>query len=212
MGSDVKVESQWPTAMANREVISQAAQETAERRTGMLVREAATVWFTGLPASGKSTLAFALQQRLLESGRPCFLLDGDNVRRGLSRDLGFSPADRRENIRRIAEVAGLCNDAGMVAIVAVISPVREIREMARQIIRPDRFMEIHVATCLEICEQRDPKGLYEKARAGLIADFTGISAAYETPACPALSIDAGHLSVEESLTKVMCALDLRLRK
>ena len=199
-------------AGTSQEATSRALQVTAGKRSKLPVPDAVTVWLTGLPGSGKSTLAFALKKCLRGNGRACFVLDGDDIRRGLNRDLGFSPADRKENIRRIAEVARLLNDAGMVAIAAFISPYREIREMARQIIRPKHFIEIHVATRLEVCEERDPKGLYVKARAGLIADFTGVSAPYETPRSPDLTVDAGRLSVGESLTMIMFALERRLKR
>jgi adenylylsulfate kinase len=155
-----------------------------------------TVWLTGLSASGKSTLAFALERALIEAGRACYVLDGDNVRHGLSRDLGFSDTDRTENIRRIAEVAKLMNDAGLIVITAFISPLRSDRDMAKTIIGDDQYREIYVSTSIEVCESRDPKGLYEKARAGLVKEFTGISAPYETPTNPSLILDTEKLSKE----------------
>ncbi|WP_269469256.1 adenylyl-sulfate kinase [Cupriavidus taiwanensis] len=139
------------------------------------------IWFTGLSGSGKSTLANALEVELHSRRMRTYLLDGDNVRRGLNRDLGFSMADRIENIRRIAEVARLMMDAGLVVITALISPFKRERAMARELIGADRFLEVHVCTPLEICEQRDVKGLYKKARAGEISDMTGIDSPYEPP-------------------------------
>ncbi len=165
-----------------------------------------TIWFTGLSASGKSTLAFALEKELIKKGRLCYVLDGDNVRHGLNRDLGFSDKDRTENIRRIAEVAKLMNDAGLIVITAFISPLRSDREMAKKTIGHDQYLEVYVSTTIEICESRDPKGLYEKARAGIVRDFTGISAPYETPLNPNLTLDTEKISKEacvEELLKII---------
>jgi bifunctional enzyme CysN/CysC len=139
------------------------------------------LWFTGLSGSGKSTLANLLEQRLHEMGRHTYLLDGDNVRQGLNRDLGFADADRVENIRRVAEVARLMVDAGLITIVAFISPFRSERQMARELFDPGEFIEVFVDAPLDVCERRDPKGLYRKARAGQIKNFTGIDSAYEVP-------------------------------
>jgi bifunctional enzyme CysN/CysC len=160
------------------------------------------VWFTGLSGSGKSTLAFSLERRLMNAGQACYVLDGDNVRHGLNRDLGFSPKDRTENIRRIAEVSRIMNDAGLIVITAFISPFREDREMAKAIIGADRFLEVYLATDLEVCERRDTKGLYDKARRGELPGFTGISSPYETPANPALTLDTGSLHVEGCLQAI----------
>ena len=139
------------------------------------------VWFTGLSGAGKSTCANALEVALHQQGQRTFVLDGDNVRKGLNKDLGFSESDRVENIRRVAEVARLMLEAGLVTITAFISPFRADRAMARQLIGDADFIEVYVSTPLEVCEQRDPKGLYRKARSGLIADMTGISSPYEAP-------------------------------
>lgn len=182
-----------------------------EERVAKLGQEAATVWLTGLSGSGKSTLAFELERRLLDLGHVAYVLDGDNVRHGLSRDLGFSPEDRTENIRRIAEVAKLFNDAGIVLITAFISPYREDRDMARAIVGSERFIETHLATDLSVCEARDPKGLYKKARAGALPGFTGISAPYEPPLAPELRLDTGVLSVEECLARLVGFVLPRLR-
>ena len=148
-----------------------------------------TVWFTGLSGSGKSTLAFALEEALLERGIAAYVLDGDNVRFGLNRDLGFSPEDRTENIRRIGEVCRLFGDAGIVVLTAFISPYATDRDQVRAIHPEGTFVEVYVDTPLDVCEARDPKGLYVKARAGEIPDFSGISAPYEPPPSPEITID-----------------------
>jgi len=178
-------------------------------RMRLLRQEPATVWLTGLSGAGKSTIAFELERRLMSEGRFAFVLDGDNVRHGLSRDLGFSPQDRTENIRRIAEVAKLFNDAGLIVITAFISPYRQDRATARKIIGEERFIETHLCAAISVCEERDPKGLYKKARAGSISDFTGITAPYEAPEGDELSIDTGRLTVEESVTKIVGKLARR---
>jgi adenylylsulfate kinase len=161
------------------------------------------IWLTGLSASGKSTLAMGLEERLLALGYACYTLDGDNVRRGLNADLGFSPEDRNENIRRVGEVAALFADAGLICITAFISPYRQDRLLARQAARLGSFHEIHVAADLATCEARDPKGLYRKARAGELRDFTGIDAPYEIPECPELVLKTAGESVEESLNRLV---------
>lgn len=167
------------------------------------------IWFTGLSASGKSTLATLLEQRLFEEGRQVFVLDGDNMRHGLCSDLGFSEQDRSENIRRIGEVANLLAEAGLIAITAFISPYRKDRLRARQACHGN-FHEIHLKADLPTCESRDPKGLYAKARLGEIPDFTGISAPYEEPENPELSIDTGQMSIEESLAAVMAYIERKI--
>lgn len=186
---------------------------TAEDRRHLLGHRPRTLWLTGLSASGKSTLAFALERKLIDAGRACYVLDGDNVRHGLNSNLGFSHQDRTENIRRIAEVAQLMNDAGLIVVTAFISPYREDRAMAGRIIGQDRFREIHVSTPMAICEQRDPKGLYDKARAGIIADFTGISAPYEPPEHPHCVIDTALMTLEDAVdTLAASALEAALRR
>jgi len=170
------------------------------------------VWLTGLSGAGKSTLALALERRLINNGCACHVLDGDNVRHGLNRDLGFSAADRSENIRRVAEVAKLMNEAGLIVITALISPYRLDRDMAREIIGTDKFLEVHLATPIETCELRDVKGLYKKARAGEIADFTGVSAPYELPLNPAVSINTSLVSVDDSLSQLYKILSSSLVK
>lgn len=160
---------------------------------------ARVLWLTGLSGAGKSTLASALQARLRQEGRAVAVLDGDAVRTGLCRGLGFSPADRRENIRRVAEVARLMREAGLVVICALISPLREDRAMARDIVGTGHFREVHVATPLAVCEERDPKGLYRNARAQSLPQFTGVSAPYEEPLAPDLRIDTSQVAVDEAV-------------
>ncbi len=159
--------------------------------------DSGVLWLTGLSGAGKSTIALDLEARLFERGYQAYVLDGDNVRHGLASDLGFSPADRAENIRRIGEAAKLFADAGLIVITAFISPYREDRRIARGI-NDGRLHEIHVKADLSVCEARDPKGLYRKARAGEIPEFTGISAPYEPPETPELVVDTGNESVAES--------------
>ena len=167
------------------------------------------VWFTGLSGSGKSTIAIALERELQKRGLLCRILDGDNIRSGINNNLGFSPEDRVENIRRIAEVGKLFVDTGIITIAAFISPNNELREMASRIIGKDDFIEVYVSTPIEECERRDVKGLYAKARRGEIKEFTGISAPFEAPEHPALSLDTSKLSLEESVNRL---LDLILPK
>lgn len=185
------------------------SQVVMSDRKRMLRQEPATVWLTGLSGAGKSTIAFELERRLMAQGHMAFVLDGDNVRHGLNRDLGFSHQDRTENIRRIAEVAKLFNDAGLVVITAFISPYAQDRAVARKIIGDGRFIETHLCATISVCEERDPKGLYRKARAGTICDFTGISAPYEAPHHAELSVDTGRLTVEESVAKIVGLLAKR---
>lgn len=186
-----------------------AGQVTAEARSRQVGQRAATVWLTGLSGAGKSTLACALEGRLVGSGHPAYVLDGDNLRHHLNRDLGFSPRDRQENIRRSAEVARLMNDAGLIVICAFISPLREDRAMARAIIGDANFVETYVSTPCAVCEERDPKGLYRKARAGLIPEFTGISAPYEVPLQPALALDTDSLSLDQCCEQLFQHLSQR---
>lgn len=183
----------------NNDIVWQATQVSPQERALLLGQRPVTLWLTGLSGSGKSTLAFALEQRLVQQGKPCFVLDGDNIRHGLNRDLDFTPDARAENIRRIAEVAKLMNMAGLIVIASFISPYRQDRQMAREIVGADTFREIHLSTALEQCEERDPKGLYRKARAGLIPDFTGVSAPYEPPSSPDLRLDTAALTVDDCL-------------
>jgi bifunctional enzyme CysN/CysC len=167
------------------------------------------VWLTGLSGAGKSTLADGLVRALHARGLHTYLLDGDNVRQGLNRDLGFTDADRVENIRRVAEVAKLMMDAGLIVLTAFISPFRREREMAREVIGDTSFFEIHVSTSLAVCEQRDPKGLYRKARAGNLPNMTGLDSPYEAPATPFLRLDLGDLDIDGGIA---CALDALMPK
>ncbi|WP_440089567.1 adenylyl-sulfate kinase [Pseudomonas fragariae (ex Marin et al. 2024)] len=184
-------------------LIWHSSQVSPADREALLKQSPQTLWLTGLSGSGKSTLAFALERTLLDLGRLAYALDGDNVRQGLCRDLGFSPADRSENIRRIAEVAQLMNDAGLIVVASFISPYREDREMARSIIGRHRFVEVFVSTALETCVSRDPKGLYRKAKAGELKDFTGVSSPYEQPLDADLCLDTSELSVSECLEQIL---------
>ena len=161
------------------------------------------IWLTGLSGSGKSTVAVELQAQLFEAGCQVFILDGDNIRHGLNKDLGFSPEDREENIRRIGEVAKLFADAGIIVITSFISPYRKDRDINRELLPKGEFVEVYVEAPLDICEKRDPKGLYKKARAGIIPEFTGISAPYEAPLKAELVINTDELSVEESAQKIL---------
>jgi adenylylsulfate kinase len=166
-----------------------------------------TVWLTGLSGSGKSTIAVEVEKRLLERGVRTYILDGDNIRHGLNKNLGFSPDDRTENIRRIGEVAKLFCDAGLVALTAFISPYRADRDQVRAIMQPGDFIEVFVDCPVEVCEQRDVKGLYKKARAGEIKEFTGISAPYEAPSAPELVIETSGQSVEQSALQILALLE-----
>jgi bifunctional enzyme CysN/CysC len=175
-------------------VVWQRGETTREQRWAALGHGGVTVWLTGLPASGKSTLAAVVEARLLERGRAAYVLDGDNLRHGLNGDLGFSAEDRTENVRRTAEVAALIADAGVVALAALVSPYKADRDAARA--AHDRhglpFLEVHVATTLDECERRDPKGLYARARAGELAGLTGVGAPYEPPEQPDLRVEPGE--------------------
>lgn len=174
-----------------------------EQRKQLMQQEPLLIWLTGLSGSGKSTLALRLEHYLFHEGYKVFLLDGDNMRSGLCQDLNFSAQDRKENMRRVAEVAKLMLEAGMVVICAFISPYEEERKMVKEIVGPQRFAEVHINCSLEVCEQRDTKGLYAKARKGDIQNFTGISAPYETPAQPDLTLKTDRESIETSLLKLI---------
>lgn len=164
------------------------------------------IWFTGLSGSGKSTLANLLDKRLYAAGRHICLLDGDNLRLGLNRDLGFTDADRVENIRRVAEVARLMVDAGLIVLVSFISPFRQDRRMARALFKAGEFVEVFVDTPMEVCEDRDVKGLYAKARRGDLKNFTGIDSPYEAPECPELHLGPALLTPAECVEKIICVL------
>lgn len=176
---------------------------TKEHRQKLNKHKSFVVWLTGLPASGKSTISNALECKLHEMGIRTYLLDGDNVRHGLCKDLGFSENDRRENIRRIAEVAKLFVDAGLVVITAFISPYRADREKARHLFKIGEFIEVYIKCPLHECERRDPKGLYRKARSGKVADFTGLTAPYEEPLTPEILVDTQTLSVRGAVEQII---------
>jgi adenylylsulfate kinase len=181
---------------------------TRADREQMNGHKGCTVWLTGLSGSGKSTIAVDLEKRLCERGVRTYILDGDNIRHGLNKNLGFSPVDRTENIRRIGEVAKLFTDAGVVALTAFISPYRADRDQVRALM-PDDFIEVHVECPVDVCEQRDVKGLYKKARAGEIKEFTGVSAPYEAPLEPELMIDTSRQSVDASVQQIVAYLEQR---
>ncbi|CDB10135.1 adenylyl-sulfate kinase [Bacteroides sp. CAG:633] len=185
---------------------------TRQDKESLLRQHGVMVWFTGLSGSGKSTIAIALERELHKRGLLCRILDGDNIRSGINNNLGFSEADRVENIRRIAEVSKLFIDTGIVTIAAFISPNNDIREMAANIIGKEDFLEIYVSTPLEECERRDVKGLYAKARRGEIKNFTGISAPFEAPVHPALTLDTSLLSLEESVNRLLELVLPRIQK
>lgn len=165
------------------------------------------IWLTGLSGSGKTTLATHLKEVLTKQDHPCYILDGDQVRKGLNQDLGFTPADRKENLRRIGEVSKLFLDAGLLVIAAFISPHEEDRQMVKKMFEPGQFIEVYVQCSLEECEARDPKGLYNKARKGEIPHFTGVSAPYEIPNKPDITIDTELLDVEESVARLLQELN-----
>ncbi len=179
---------------------SKVTRTQRERANG---HRGAVLWFTGLSASGKSTMAHAVEEALHDAGYHAFVLDGDNVRHGLCSDLGFSLEDRDENLRRVGEVAKLFLEAGVIVLSAFISPMRAERERVRALVPHGDFLEVFCAAPLEVCEQRDPKGLYERAKKGLIANFTGISSPYEAPVNPELFLETGSLTVDECVAQVM---------
>lgn len=174
----------------------------------LLGQKGVMLWFIGLSGSGKSTVAIALERELQKRGLLCRILDGDNIRCGINKGLGFTAEDRRENIRRIAEVAKLFVDTGIITIAAFISPSNELRRMASDIIGAEDFKEVYISTPLEVCEARDVKGLYAKARRGEIKNFTGISAPFEAPEHPALSIDTSKVSLEDSVKQILTFLGI----
>ena len=176
---------------------------TKEKRLTLLNQKPCILWFTGLSGSGKSTIANAVELELFKRGRKTYLLDGDNVRHGLNKDLGFSEQDRIENIRRIGEVAKLFVDSGLIVLTAFISPFKSDRQIARSLVKYDEFIEVFIDTPLEVCEQRDPKGLYKKARDGAIKNFTGISSPYEAPEDPQIHIKTDEHSIEECVDIVI---------
>lgn len=196
------------TSSSNNIVWQQHAVSRSDREA-QKQQQAVVLWFTGFSGAGKSTVAGALEQALLARGAHTYLLDGDNVRHGLCAGLGFSEADRNENLRRVGAVAGLMVDAGLIVLSAFVSPLRAQRDAIRQSLPDGRFIEIFVSTSLDVCEQRDVKGLYQKARRGEIANFTGISDPYEAPLQPELTLDTGVLSLEQSVAACLQLLEQR---
>ena len=179
---------------------------TKDERAKQNQQRPCIIWFTGLSGSGKSTIASAVEQKLFELDHHTYLLDGDNVRHGLNKDLGFSDDDRVENIRRIGELAKLMTDAGLLVLTAFISPFKVDRAMVRDLVQTHEFIEVHMDTSLEECERRDPKGLYKKARKGEIKNFTGIDSKYEIPEQPEITIDSVNLSIEECADQIISYL------
>lgn len=180
---------------------------TKEQRRAKLQQDSFVLWFTGLSGSGKSTISVALEDALFQRGKHVYRLDGDNIRHGLNKNLGFSPEDRTENIRRIGEVAKLFVDAGVIAMTAFISPYKADRALVRQLLEAKEFVEVYVECSVEECEKRDVKGLYAKARAGEIKEFTGISAPYEAPEQPEIIINTEQLSVEQAVQSIIEQLE-----
>ena len=180
---------------------------TREDRVALMKQKGLTVWLTGLSGSGKSTIAVELEHALLENGHQAYILDGDNIRHGLNKNLGFSPDDRSENIRRIGEGAKLFTDANIITVTAFISPYRADRDNARRLQKPGEFIEVYVKCPLEVCEERDTKGLYKKARAGEVKEFTGISAPYEEPENAEMIIDTSEMNLEQSVRAILKYLE-----
>ena len=190
-------------------IVWHEASVDRQARASQRGHSSSILWFTGLSGSGKSTLANAVNAALFERGLATYVLDGDNIRHGLCKDLGFSDADREENIRRIGEVAKLFLDAGVIVLTAFVSPFRADRDKARALVAEGDFLEIHCAADLAVCESRDPKGLYAKARAGQIKEFTGISSPYEAPEKPELCLDTGAQDLEQCVAAVINLLEER---
>ena len=191
----------------SKNIVWHHATITREDRENLFSQKGIVIWFTGLSGSGKSTLANEVEVQLFERGCHTYILDGDNIRHGLNKDLGFSPKDREENIRRIGEVAHLFSQAGIIVMTAFISPYRADRDIARKLNKEGEFIEVYCRCSLDECERRDTKGLYKKARAGQIPEFTGISAPYEEPEKPELILDTDQEPVKDSAAKVIAYLE-----
>ncbi|ADL13553.1 adenylyl-sulfate kinase [Acetohalobium arabaticum] len=192
---------------SNSNIVWHEGKITYEDRCKNLEQKGIVVWFTGLSGSGKSTIAVEVERELIKTGKAVYRLDGDNIRHGLNSDLGFSEEDRNENIRRIAEVAALMKDAGLITLASFISPFQEMRKFACKKAGEENFIEVYVKADVETCAQRDPKGLYDKAKQGEIDNFTGISSPYEEPKNPELVIDTTKLSIQESVQKVLAEIN-----
>lgn len=195
--------------MNKNHVVWHKVQVSREDRKRLNNHQSGLVWLTGLSASGKSTIAHAVEALLFERGVRTYCLDGDNVRHGINRNLGFSREDRTENLRRIVEVSKLFMDAGILVLAAFISPYREDREFIRKNLDGDHFIEVYVKCAIEECEKRDPKGQYAKARAGIIKNYTGISSPYEEPENPELVLDTTDMELEECIDRIVCMLEDR---
>ncbi|PHS36189.1 MAG: adenylyl-sulfate kinase [Sulfurovum sp.] len=193
--------------MLNKNIVWHDHYITKEKRSSKKKQKPCILWFTGLSGSGKSTIANAVESRLAELNRHTYLLDGDNIRRGLNKELGFSDADRVENIRRIGEVSKLFVDAGLIVLTAFISPFQKEREVVRSLVEEREFIEVFIDTPLEVCEARDPKGLYKKVRKGEITNFTGISSPYEAPTTPEIHIINDKQSIENVAEQILNYLD-----
>lgn len=189
-------------------LVMHRSKVTKKERSQANKQRSCVLWFTGLPAAGKSTIAAQVEKQLFKQGRQVYVLDGDNVRLGLNQDLTFSPEDRTENVRRIAEVAKLFVEAGIIVIVAVVSPINKDREMVKQLFDPGDFLEVYLKCSIEECERRDPKGFYKLARDKHIATFTGVSAPYEPPRSPDLVLETEILAAEQSTDQIIRFLEL----
>ena len=189
--------------MSEKNIVWQNQSIGKEERKRQLNQKSCVLWFTGLSGSGKSTIANEIELELVKRGKSTYLLDGDNVRHGLNKDLGFSEIDRVENIRRIGEVSKLFVDAGLIVLTAFISPFKSDRQIARSLVEYDEFIEVFVDTSLEVCEQRDPKGLYKKARDGAIKNFTGIDSPYERPESAQIHLETSKVTMEECVQIVI---------
>jgi adenylyl-sulfate kinase len=189
--------------MEKTNIVWHLHQVTKDERSKQKKQRPCILWFTGLSGSGKSTIAGAVEQKLFELGHHTYLLDGDNVRHGLNKDLAFSDTDRIENIRRIGELSKLMIDAGLLVMTAFISPFRVDRRMVRNLVQEHEFIEVYMNTPIDECERRDPKGLYKKARSGEIKNFTGVDSAYEAPEVPEVQIDTVSLSIEECADQII---------
>jgi bifunctional enzyme CysN/CysC len=207
VGAGMVIAPTTQSGRASPDVVWQPTRVTAAIRSNQKNQRPAVVWFTGLSGSGKSTVANALEQALVQRGHHSYLLDGDNVRHGLNKDLDFSDAGRAENIRRIGEVSALFVDAGLLVITAFISPFRADRNRIRERIGAAQFIEVYISTSLEECERRDPKGLYVKARAGEIREFTGIDSPYEPPVAPQLAIDTSKVELSVAVDQILRYLE-----
>jgi bifunctional enzyme CysN/CysC len=210
VSNEGQTDNRQPPPADSRNVYGVEHRVTAEERAAANSHRGAILWFTGLSGSGKTTLALELERRLFLAGHQSFVLDGDNVRQGLNADLGFGPDDRHENIRRVGAVAGLFAEAGLIAITAFISPYRADRDRVR-LRHGVQFHEIHLAAPLAICEARDTKGLYARARRGELADFTGVSAPYEPPAQPEMTLETGQQSVDWCIARLLHYVERNLR-